>query len=53
MFNDFGKSFEILDKNGEELQDVMIKNVTNEEKGTVELLPNNKHRFEDGDEVVF
>lgn len=31
VFNDFGDKFEILDKNGEDLQDVMIKNITNEE----------------------
>lgn len=53
VFNDFGPKFEVLDKNGEQLQDVMVKNISNEEKGMVELLPNAKHNFEDGDEVVF
>lgn len=52
VFNDFSDKFEVLDKNGEELQDCMIKNISNEEKGIVELLPNNKHKFEDGDEVL-
>ena len=54
VFNDFGDSFEVLDKNGEELQDCMIKAFTAQEETTlVELLPNAKHKFEDGDEVLF
>jgi molybdopterin/thiamine biosynthesis adenylyltransferase len=53
VFNDFGEKFEVLDKNGEELQDVMIKDISNEEQGKVELLQNQKHKFEDGDEVTF
>lgn len=52
MFNDFGDKFEVLDKNGEELQEVMIKNISNEVEAVVELLPNTKHKFEDGDEVL-
>ena len=31
----------------------MIKSISNEEKALVELLPNAKHKFEDGDEVLF
>jgi molybdopterin/thiamine biosynthesis adenylyltransferase len=53
IFNDFGDQFEVLDKNGEELQDVMIQKISNEEAGVVELLQNQKHKFEDGDELVF
>jgi len=53
VFDDFGEQFEVLDKNGEELQDVMIQKISNEEAGVVELLQNQKHKFEDGDEVVF
>lgn len=30
----------------------MVKNITCEEQGIVELLPTVKHKFEDGDEVV-
>ena len=30
----------------------MIKNITNEEEGLVELLPITKHKFEDGDEIL-
>jgi len=40
VFNDFGDEFEILDKNGEELQDVMIQNISNDTEGVVELLKN-------------
>lgn len=53
VFNDFGKGFEVLDKNGEELQDCMIKTISCEEEGVVVLLDNAKHKFEDGDEVLF
>lgn len=53
VFNDFGEGFEVLDKNGEELQDCMIKSISNEEEALVELIPNAKHKFEDGDEVHF
>ena len=53
VFNDFGDQFEILDKNGEELQDVMIQKISNDEEGVVELLQNQMHKFEDGDEVLF
>lgn len=53
VFNDFGDSFEVLDKNGEELQDVMIQKISNEKAGVVELIQNAKHKLEDGDEVVF
>lgn len=53
VFNDFGPSFEVMDKNGEELVDVMIKSISREEEGVVELIETVKHKFEDGDEVLF
>lgn len=53
VFNDYGEKFEVLDKNGEELIDCMIKSITNAEQGVVTLLDNNKHNLEDGDEVTF
>jgi len=40
VFNDFGENFEVLDKNGEDLQDVIIRSISNEEQGIVELLGN-------------
>ena len=40
VFNDFGDNFEVLDKNGEDLLDVVITNISNEEEGLVELLHN-------------
>ncbi|KAL4506801.1 hypothetical protein ABPG72_001222 [Tetrahymena utriculariae] len=53
LFNDFGDQFEVIDKNGEDPQEVMIKNITNAEKGVVTLLPGVKHPFEDGEHVIF
>ena len=53
MFNDFGPKFEVMDKNGEELVDVMIKSISSAEEGVVELIETVKHKFEDGDEVLF
>jgi hypothetical protein len=32
--------------------DVIITNITNAEEGVVELLHNQKHKLEDGDEVL-
>jgi len=53
VFCDFGPDFTVLDKNGEELQEVMLKSITNEEQGLVTLLQDGaKHNFEDGDEIV-
>ena len=40
VFNDFGESFEVMDKNGEELIDTIIKSISNDERGLVELLGN-------------
>lgn len=53
VFNDFGPDFVVLDKNGEELQEVMLSSITNEEEGVVTLLSGHKHKFEDGDYVTF
>ena len=55
IFNDFGDNFEVLDKNGEELPDCMIKNISCEENGLVELLDmsTNRHKLENNDEVTF
>ena len=51
-FSDFGDEFIVVDKNGEELQEVMIGKITNEENGVVSLLSGHTHKFEDGDTVV-
>jgi len=53
VFNDFGDSFEVLDKNGEELQKVIVRSISCEEVGVVEVLGNEKLNLEDGDEVTF
>jgi molybdopterin/thiamine biosynthesis adenylyltransferase len=35
LFNDFGENFEVLDKNGEECNELFIKSISNEEKAVV------------------
>ena len=42
----------MLDKNGEEAVEVMIKNITTAEKAVVTLLDGAKHPFEDGEVVI-
>mmetsp|Transcript_13065 Transcript_13065/g.17628 ORF Transcript_13065/g.17628 Transcript_13065/m.17628 type:complete len:227 (+) Transcript_13065:1605-2285(+) len=53
VFNDFGDNFEVLDKNGEQLQNVIVRSISSAEQGVVELLGNQKLNLEDGDEVTF
>ena len=56
VFNDFGPEFTVMDKDGEELQEVMIKNIEYNEKKdqtVVTLLEGFKHKFEDNDQVSF
>jgi ubiquitin-activating enzyme E1 len=52
-FNDFGDNFSVLDKNGEELAEIMIKSITLSEDGKVivSVLDNYKHKFEDSDVI--
>ena len=38
VINDFGESFTVLDKNGEEPMEIVIKNISSEEKAIVEVL---------------
>eukprot|EP00347_Sterkiella_histriomuscorum_P007708 403347869 len=55
VFTDFGKEFIVLDKDGEELQEVLIKDISYEEKSNssiVTLLEGYKHRYQDGDIVT-
>lgn len=52
-FNDFGDNFEVLDKNGEELQQCIVQGIEVAEDALVTLLPKVKHGMEDGDEVTF
>jgi Zn-finger protein len=52
LFNDFGQKFEVLDKNGEEIKECDIIKISEAEEGVVEILENQKHNLEDGDEVT-
>ncbi len=49
LFCDFGDEFTVIDKNGEEVQEILIKNITCEENGIVTLLDGSKHNLETGD----
>lgn len=37
LFNDFGDEFDVLDKNGNEIKELLVKNISSEEKGIVTL----------------
>jgi hypothetical protein len=50
VLNDWGEDFTVLDKNGEEIPEMMVKTISNGEKGVVELV--SKHLLEDGDQVL-
>jgi ubiquitin-activating enzyme E1 len=52
-FNDFGDNFSVLDKNGEELAEIMIKSISLSDDGKVivSVLDNYKHKFEDSDVI--
>lgn len=52
VFNDFGSEFDVLDKNGNEVKEMLIKNISSEERGIVTLYENQKHDLEDGDECM-
>jgi len=52
-FTDFGKDFVIHDKDGEESEEVLVKDITKAEQGLVTCLENALHGLEDGDSVVF
>jgi len=52
IFNDFGDEFEVVDKDGEEIKELIIKNITNEPQGLVTLEEGFRHPFQDGDEVL-
>lgn len=53
LFVDLGEEFDVLDKNGEETPEMMIKKISNEEKGVVTLLTGAKHNLEDNDTIIF
>eukprot|EP01022_Parablepharisma_sp_SALTPOND_P015993 TRINITY_DN22_c0_g3_i1.p1 TRINITY_DN22_c0_g3~~TRINITY_DN22_c0_g3_i1.p1 ORF type:complete len:4095 (+),score=552.02 TRINITY_DN22_c0_g3_i1:5895-18179(+) len=51
VFNDFGETFDALDKDGEEPVEVMIQSITNANPGVVKTLGGLRHRLETGDEI--
>jgi ubiquitin-activating enzyme E1 len=53
MFNDFGDSFTVYDKDGQEPVVCMLENVTSAEKAQVNVHPDARHGMSDGDWVTF
>lgn len=51
IFNDFGDTFEILDRNGEEKREFIIEYVSRDERGVVRVF--GCHDLEPGDRVTF
>ena len=52
VFCDFGDNFQVLDKTGEEYQDMILKSISNDNLGLVTLIDGTKHNLQDGDEVM-
>lgn len=48
-FIDLGKQFIVTDKDGEDLQEIMIKSIDNNKQSTIELTDNNKIPLNVGD----
>jgi len=42
----------VIDKNGEELHEVMIKSITNDAQGGLVEVLGGLNKYEDGDEVI-
>jgi len=53
VFVDFGKDFEIIDKDGESLEISVITGITNEKIGVVTVDEEKRHGLYDGDLVIF
>jgi hypothetical protein len=52
LFNDFGDKFEVIDKNGDAPVEVVLSEITREERAVVKLLKGARHPFEDGEQIV-
>lgn len=53
VFCDFGKSFTVVDTNGEPTVSAMIADVTNDKEAVVTCIDDTRHGMEDGDYVTF
>jgi len=53
IFVDFGDSFSVFDKDGEEPRSAIVVGVTQEDPGTVHCHQDKRHGFQDGDWVTF
>eukprot|EP01132_Coremiostelium_polycephalum_P005670 gene5670-7056_t len=53
VFSDFGINFKVYDKNGEDIKETFIANISNAQEGIVTCLENQLHNLEDYDTVSF
>ncbi|XP_028146852.1 ubiquitin-like modifier-activating enzyme 1 [Diabrotica virgifera virgifera] len=53
VFCDFGKSFTVVDVNGEPLVSAMIADISNDVESVVTCIDDTRHGMEDGDYVTF
>ena len=51
IFNDFGDEFIVLDKDGEEGQEWMVADISNEDPGVVKMQAGVRHNLEEGDRI--
>jgi len=52
VINDFGEKFDVLDPDGEEPKECMLKEITNDEQGLVSAITGQRHGFADGDTII-
>ncbi|XP_040359300.2 ubiquitin-like modifier-activating enzyme 1 isoform X9 [Ixodes scapularis] len=53
IFCDFGKSFRVVDTNGEQPVSAMVASISKDKEAVVACLEETRHGFEDGDYVTF
>ncbi len=53
VVNDFGTKFTVLDSDGEEAKECMIRDITTEAEGMVTTIVGQRHGFANGDTVIF
>ena len=52
IVNDFGEKFQVLDPDGEEPKECMIREITNEENSVVTTIVGQRHGFANGDTIM-
>lgn len=52
-FVDFGNNYKCFDKDGEDVKNSLIVNITKEKNGSVTVHEDKRHPFTDGDSITF